>query len=212
GGVKLERQELRNSLGSGDFNNILFELARLNIFRNIWGLPHFTEEELENHKLPIYEIAFFKKMEDLEVVLRFFALRHMNNFKLGIQGFLDLFMIRSKNFSHQDCNFLKTLYTDTINTAYAIYDINVFKTHADGQYSKSPMKGVYDGVMVGLSNHYGHYDLLIAHKSEIIEKTIQLFSEKGISALTGRASTKEDLENRIQYFSNIFSEVIHQYV
>lgn len=204
GGVKLERQEIRNSLGTGIFNDSLFELARLDIFRDIWGLPQFSPEELHNHKLPIYEKAFFKKMEDIEVVLRFFALRHMDNFKYGIQGFLDLYMIRSKNFNSKDCDYLKDLYTKTVTTASKIYGINVFKTFDDEKYSKNPVKGVYDGVMVALSEFYDHFDILIQNKDKVVKETEQLFREKGVAALTGRASTKQDLEDRINYFIAIF--------
>lgn len=207
GGVKLERQELRNSLGSGLFNDTLFEIARYNLFREIWGLDEFIEEELENHKLPIYEKSFFKKMEDIEVVLRFFALRHMDKFRYGIQDFLDLYMIRSKDFTAEDCIFLKELYYKTIDTAYAIYNINIFKTYEEGRYSKNPVKGVYDGVMVALSYFSDKFEILISKKDRINELTITLFNEEGISALTGRASTKQDLINRIDYFKKIFEKV-----
>lgn len=212
GGVKLERQEIRNSLGSGGFNDMLFQLGRLDLFRKIWALPLFTEEELENHKTPIYEKAFFKKMEDIEVVLRFFALRHMDNFKYGIQGFLDLFMIRSKEFDEVDCEFLRKLYTDTINAAYDIFGDNVFKIYENGEFSKNSYKGIYDGVMVGISNFYGKYHLLVEHRDEIIEKTILLFEDKGVAALTGRASTKQDLEDRISYFTEIFQNILDKNV
>ncbi|HHQ4314596.1 TPA: hypothetical protein ACSP7Z_005333, partial [Serratia fonticola] len=94
GGIKLERQEIRNSLSGGALNNALFTLAKNDLFRRIWGLPQYTEEEESNHKLTIYNEAFYKKMEDLEVILRFFALRHLKHFKYGVQGFLDLYLIR----------------------------------------------------------------------------------------------------------------------
>jgi hypothetical protein len=110
GGVKLERQEIRNSLGTGLFNKSLFELAKSDLFRSIWELPLYQNEEEENHKLPIYNKEFFKKMEDIEVVLRFFALRHMDQFRYGIQGFLDLYMVRSKSFEKKDCDYMGQTY------------------------------------------------------------------------------------------------------
>lgn len=210
GGVKLERQELRNSLGSGQFNDTLFEIARNDLFRSIWGLDKYTDEEITNHKLPIFDIAFFKKMEDIEVVLRFFALRHMEHYRYGIQDFLDLYMLRSKAFDENDCLFLKTLYIKTLTTAYSIYDQNVFKTYEQGNYSKNPLKGVYDGVMVALSYFDEHQQkILILKKDLIISETKKLFETKGTSALTGRASTKQDLIDRIDYFKQIFQMAIN---
>ncbi|MCI1267227.1 MAG: DUF262 domain-containing protein [Saprospiraceae bacterium] len=208
GGVKLEKQEIRNSLGSGLFNDLLFELARLDMFRSIWDLPQYQEEELENHRLPIYDKMFFKKMEDIEVVLRFFALRHMEHYRYGIQGFLDLYMIRSKSFTKEDCDFLRTLYIKTLETACLIYVKDVFCIYEDGSFVGKPRKGIYDGVMVTLCEFINHFDKLIEKREKVLELTIALFNEKGVSALTGRASTKLDLENRLGYFRAIFKTVI----
>jgi hypothetical protein len=210
GGIKLERQEIRNSLGSGLFNDTLFELARGDNFRSIWGLPKFEVEELENHKMPIYESSFFKKMEDIEVVLRFFALRHMEHFRYGIQGFLDLYMIRSKSFNETDCSELRLLYNDTLSAAIAIFGNNVFKVYDDGAFSGKPIKGLYDAVMVPLSEFRDQFDKLERQKDYILTATIDTFETKGKAAITGRASTKADLENRIGIFRNIFIEALEQ--
>lgn len=210
GGVKLERQEIRNSLGSGRFNDLLFELARGDQFRSIWGLPLYEEEELENHKLPIYEKAFFKKMEDIEVVLRFFALRHMEHYKFGIQGFLDLYMIRSKSFVDADCDYLKELFNSTLKTACSIYNDSVFRIYENNNFTGKPKKGIYDAVMIPLSEFENNFELLIQNKERIVELTINSFEQYGTSALTGRASTKGDLENRINIFRNVFKEVINR--
>jgi uncharacterized protein with ParB-like and HNH nuclease domain len=208
GGIKLERQEIRNSLGSGPFNDTLFELARLDLFRQIWSLPSFQPEELENHKLPIFEVAFFKKMEDLEVILRFFALRHMAHFRYGIQGFLDLYTIRSKTFTQDDCNFLKKLFIETLETAANIYEKDIFRIYVDDTFSNKPSKGIYDAVMVSLVEFQGSFAKLVANRKQILNLTIELFQTVGVSALTGRASTKTDLENRIDYFRQIFKKAL----
>jgi hypothetical protein len=208
GGVKLERQEIRNSLSSGIFNDLLFELSSGEIFRDIWGLPHFEEEELTNHKMPIFEKAFFKKMEDIEVVLRFFALRHMEQYRYGIQGFLDLYMIRSKNFDANDCAHLGHLFNRTLETAVNIFEDNVFRVYEDCEFEGKPKKGIYDAVMVSLCEFEEEFHILLKKKVEILELTKQLFNAEGVSALTGRASTKADLDNRIDLFRQLFRSVL----
>ncbi|WP_205522990.1 DUF262 domain-containing protein [Photobacterium sp. Alg240-V54] len=208
GGIKLERQEIRNSLGSGLFNNLLFKLARLDNFRYIWELPKYEVEEDTNHKLPIYETAFFKKMEDIEVVLRFFALRHMEQYRYGIQGFLDLYMIRSKKFNAKDCEVLENLFTNTLETSIAIFGGDTFRVYEKGAFSGKSRKGVYDAVMVSLSEFTDEFDRLIEKKDFIIRQTIDLFESQGISSVTGRASTKADLENRIDFFRQIFASAL----
>jgi len=59
GGIKLERQEIRNSLGQGLFNEMLYRLGRNDLFRDIWSLPRFVDEELNDHKSKIYNSEFF---------------------------------------------------------------------------------------------------------------------------------------------------------
>jgi len=207
GGVKLERQEIRNSLSHGIFNDMLYRLARSDLFREIWGLPKFEDEELTDHKRPIYRYAFFKKMEDIEVVLRFFALRHMKHFKYGIQGFLDLYMIRSQMFQQEDIDYFEELFNSTLRTASKIFGQNVFKVYENGKWSGKPIKGLYDAIMVPLSEFIEKHEQLIQHSEEIVNRTIELIEREGVAAITGRASTKKDLENRIDLFRQMFKSI-----
>lgn len=208
GGVKLERQEIRNSLGSGELNDLLFELAKGDTFRLIWGLPGFSSEEEINHRSEIYENAFYKKMEDLEVILRFFALRHMKNFKYGVQGFLDLYLIRSKNFKSSDIDFLRKLFNETLELAHEIYGVDLFKLYDGDKFYGTPVKGLYDSVMVSLSERLADKEKLLKAKEMIIELTKKAITQEGLSVFTGRASTKKDLENRIELFRNLLNEAL----
>ena len=205
GGVKLERQEIRNALSTGPFNDLLAELAQGDLFRHIWGLPQFTPEELQDHKAPIYKSEFFKSMEDIEVVLRFFALRHMAYFKLGIQPFLDLYMIRSKTFDSGDIDQLRTLFTQTLQCASEIFGEDVFRIPGHGG---KPTKGMYDAIMVPLSEFIDHFPKLIERKAKVVAATVAVVAAAGSSAITGRASTKRDLQNRIEIFRKIFQETL----
>lgn len=206
GGVKLERQEIRNALSNSRFNDAMRALARGALFREIWGLPQFAPEEETNHKLPIYDVQFFKSMEDIEIVLRFFALRHMKHFRYGIQGFLDLYMVRSKSFDDEDIAMLSDLFQRTLTCAHEIYGDHVFRTYEDGDWSKKPVKGMYDAVMVPLSELASRHVELVAKRHSIVEATRQIFLEKGVAAATGRASTRKDLENRIEMIRELFNE------
>jgi hypothetical protein len=206
GGVKLERQEIRNALSNGKFKRCPVRVgAGRPVPRNL--VPaQFTPEEETNHKLPIYDVQFFKSMEDIEVVLRFFALRHMNHFRYGIQGFLDLYMARSKSFDDDDIAFFRDLFDRTQRCAHEIYGKHVFRTYEDGMWSKKPVKGMYDAVMVPLSDLVNRHAELVEKGPEIVEATRQLFQARGAAAVTGRASTRKDLENRIEMFRRLFTE------
>lgn len=208
GGVKLERQEIRNSLSHGPFNVMLYELARDPLFRRIWDLPPFDEEELTDHKRPIYRSSFFKTMEDIEVVLRFFALRHMDHFKYGIQGFLDLYMIRSKAFDAEDIEQLSNLYRTTMRCAADIYGDHVFRVYEKGEWKGKAVKGMYDAISVPLSEFVPHFEELVAKRTAVVQKTIEVIQREGVSAITGRASTRKDLANRMDLFRKLFKETL----
>lgn len=92
GGLSLNAQELRNSLYSGAFNGLLIELAGHRLFDEIWGIPpyedHYRGEE--NFISPqLAENKLFRRMEDCEIVLRFFALRDTGKIRGSVRRMLD---------------------------------------------------------------------------------------------------------------------------
>jgi len=151
GGVSLSKQEVRNCLFSGNFNNLLIELAKNQIFAKAWGIPKESQKQTEN---PLY-----KKMEDVELVLRFFALRDMDNFKYGITKHLDKYMRESGKLTSEDREELKDIFLRTIDGGYQIYGDNLFKPFnlKLNKWMTKAYKAYYDAVMVGLSNHYKRY-------------------------------------------------------
>lgn len=210
GGVKLEKQEIRNALYQGKFNDLLLRLSRLDTFRSAWNLPLFTAEERENQTLPIYSVPFFQKMEDLDVILRFYALRHVKHYKLGMQGFLDLYMVRSLNFQESDVVFLEELYTETILLGKDIYGDLLFKPFdpITETWVDKPTKAFYDSVMVGLSMFLDQRETLVQKRAEIVEATKNLFRLHEAGTFTGRGNTKKDIEDRITLFIDMIRNTL----
>ncbi|MGB3534966.1 MAG: DUF262 domain-containing protein [Microcoleaceae cyanobacterium] len=203
GGVSLSKQEIRNCIYSGKFNSLLFELASNNTFAEAWDIPIQKPDELRNNNL-------YKKMEDVELVLRFFAFRHYEEFRGGIEGFLNLYMIKSLSFDDTDIDILRKIFIDTIKTASEIYQEKLFKPYdpkTDSWKDKS-YKAFYDAVMVGISRHLDEADLLIQNKEKVIEATKQLLEEDKKKLFTGAGRTKGDLQQRIKLFDQMLSQVI----
>lgn len=203
GGVKLSKQEIRNCIYSGKFNQLLFELARNRIFATAWGIPIDSEEELKDNNL-------YKKMEDIELILRFFAFRHTDKFRNGIEGFLNLYMAKSLSFSDEDINILEKVFNDTIELADAIYDQKLFKPFDPKleNWKDKSYKAYYDALMVGFSRHLDNADLLIERKNKIINKTKELFKQDKRKLFTGAGRTKADLQKRIQIFDDMLAQVV----
>jgi hypothetical protein len=203
GGISLSKQEVRNCLYTGAFNDLLFELSKNQIFANAWGIPIDDESQLKKNNL-------FKKMEDVELILRFFALRHYGNFSGDITGFLDLYMQKSMSFVQDDINYLKDCFTDTINLASNIYEERLFKPFdfKKKQWKDSSYKEYYDAMMVGCSYHLKDASKLINLKNEVIEATkIMLSDEKNYKLFTGKGGTKAGIQKRISLFDKMLSEI-----
>lgn len=80
GGVTLEDQEIRNALYNGPFNELCILLSSNNIFRKLWLINpddiDVSDEELDNYDdaLKYAKNKLYKRMYDVELVLRYFAM------------------------------------------------------------------------------------------------------------------------------------------
>jgi hypothetical protein len=54
-------------------------------YRRAWGLPAFTPQELKTTPDALLHNSFYLEMEDMELILRFFALRHVEHYQRGMQ-------------------------------------------------------------------------------------------------------------------------------
>lgn len=209
GGVELSHQEIRNALFAGDFNDALLELSRLPTHREAWGLPQYSVAELTGSPEYLNTSSFYKKMEDVEVILRFFALRNATNYQKGMRGFLDLYMLKSRIFSEDDIIQLKKLYEETITTALNIYGEYLFRVYdsSKSKWTDSKQKAFADAILVGVSKNLDYAHLLIARKDEVIEATRLLFSTLEEGALTGRGNTKKDVMQRIETVTDMLRNI-----
>src|SRR6185437_737246 len=210
GGVSLSHQEIRNALYQGRFNSLLLELVKNATFRKIWLLPPYSESAERNRAEELVTNALYVPMRDVEIVLRFFALRHMKQYQRGMKGFLDLFMVRSRAFSQEDIQILKSLFENTVDTGWAIYG-DVFAHPWDKEkatWAPRPQIAFGDAIMVGISNHLDKSAELIAKKDAVIEATKRLFEEHESGTFTGRGNTKKDVQERISLFDQMLETQI----
>jgi len=106
GSVKLEAQELRNATCRGPFKDLIKSLAKNPIFAEIANLdPDSTR---------------IKKMEDEELVLRFFAISHNNGYmeyKGQFKKFLTRKMVEFNNFDDLTLKQMKDNFIRTMSLA-----------------------------------------------------------------------------------------------
>lgn len=207
GGVELSNQEIRNCLYHGQFNDSLIELADHPIFKSAWGIPDSDLREREQNNL-------YKKMEDVELILRFFALRHHENFKGNLERFMDSYMIQSLDFSKEDTAFLSDIFKNTINIAYDIYGEHLFRPYIldkskNWNWADAPYKAYYDAVMVALSKNLPNAEILKQKKNQVIDATQQLLKADKSELFRGKGkNTKTDIPKRLNSFEQMLSQVI----
>ena len=209
GGVQLTRQEIRNALYRGRMNNLVERLSRLPKFRKVWGIPAYVENEIDVTP-GLLENTMFAKMEDIEMVLRFFALRHAANYRHGMQGFLDLYMRKSLAFGDADIAHLETLFVDTLTLASDIYGNLLFRPFdpEKNEWQPNAQKAFSDAVMVGLSDLLDAKDAIKAKSDEIKAGTRAMFKEQEEGTFTGRGNTKEDIQTRICLFKKMVTKAV----
>ncbi len=209
GGVALSRQEIRNAIYQGPFNNAIEELTKDDNFRSMWRLTRWVKNEIEINP-DLLNNPLYNKMGDAELVLRFFALRHAAEYKLGMQGFLDIYMSKAIKFSSDEVEALKAHFLETLYLVNEIYGDKAFCTFDPNanQWDDKPHKAFYDAVMIGLSERIDHKDELVQKRIQVIEATKQLFIALPDGAFTGRANTKQDILDRINFYREMLSAIL----
>lgn len=201
GGIRLERQEIRNALFASPFNELLHKLSKLEYFRKAWRI---AEDEPSARRSLMYQ-----KMGDLEVILRFFALRHAEKIEGPLQDFLDNYMFKMQSASIDDIKILEEQFKQVVCLGSEIYGDNLFKPWETerGQWASIPNKGVSDCVLTGLSWNLDKSSELIKQREHVVLRTRSLFENHEAGIFTGRKSTKKDLLERLFLFRSMFSEV-----
>jgi len=201
GGVKLTAQETRNALYSGKFNELCLKLAEHENFRKMWHFPLMSADEEELLKNDPY-----REMQDVELVLRFFAYRHIDKLIPPTSKFLDDFLKQANNYPDYTLLKLEKLFTQTVDTIYNIFGENAFILPKQNIQYKSPTKTIYDAMMQAFANNIEHHDAFFENKKSIkkdLYKDISSFDDKNDEPLfNGRLNSKKHIIRRIEYFHN----------
>lgn len=130
GGQQLNAQELRNSLYSGSFNELLIELAGNRLFDEIWGIPPYEDHYREGDGFiskDLSENRLFKRMTDCEIVLRFFAFRESAAIKGSVKSILDKCMEKHRDASALEIEQLQLAFLRALDIAHQIFGAKTFQ-------------------------------------------------------------------------------------
>ncbi|RJF73106.1 DUF262 domain-containing protein [Deinococcus cavernae] len=201
GAVELSAQELRNATVRGDFNNLIKSLSKNKTFQLMLQIDPKNADD--NTKI--------KKMMDVELVLRFFALyREKFASETFPEGF-GIYLTREMQRLTEECNsedllIMKGEFEKTVEAVHTILGDLAFakyRKNGGGKYASKFNAAVYDAVMLSV---YSSIDLNKPHLSEKKkEDFLALFNDETFSsAISGSVNDKSKIVARIRAVEKVF--------
>jgi hypothetical protein len=192
GSVKLEAQELRNAVSRGPFNILIKELAMDKNFRILLQVD--LEKPDSSRKV--------KKMEDAELVLRFFALNNDKYYSLkkGFRQFLSDEMNKMNQYDQSELAKMKRIFLVTMETIKKNFGDEAFAKYRYESGSFSRMSkfnaAVYDALAIPVAMTIDPQNPKISSTS--VSDFRQLFADPSFfDAVTGSVNDREKVITRI---------------
>ena len=209
GGVRLNAQEIRNSVNAGRFNDLLLELSRYSLFTSMWDIPPLEPNESTEPSGRLRRNLLFRQMRDVELVLRVFGLLDPTNIGGGMRGTLDNAMERYSNSSDAELRELKTQFLRSLELAYTIGGNDAFRLPASGSKRGRPSAPLFDGLMVTLMRKLGQAEQIQVHAEEINHAIqAELNKTEFYELVVGRANTRNATLERARYIERLIESVI----
>lgn len=233
GGVKLEQQEVRNALYPGPFNNLCHELSKNDIFRKLWGIEvsnaantfqlEGTDVELEDSDIESDDVfaesddmsisnksnnKLFVRMYDVELVLRFFAMRNIENYNIQLSKFLDLYLENANKLSEGNLEILRQKFISSMEKVNYLFGDKAFCRYVqNGERSgwTKPQKMIFDPLMLAIESV--DIDISNTSKERNIAILKNMYKNQG-TKFNGKKQSKAEIEERTEFFITVIREII----
>ncbi len=187
--VKLNRQELRNSLYKGILSSsINKEFSENEIFKKLR-----RAKEIDGKK------QVDKRMNDCELILRFFALHFDgNNYQGDLHKFLDNYLQKGQKLSPQQKEAHKQIFLHTIGNVDCVFGVNSFRRYDPNTrtWITSLNRAIYDIVMLYFSRLT--LDLVTEKKDDILDIFIKIHQDTEFQeAITSTPEKISSLQTRL---------------
>jgi hypothetical protein len=211
GGQQLNHQELRNSLYSGTFNDLLIDLAGNRLFDEIWSIPPYEDHyrKAENFvSSALAENDLFSRMKDCEIVLRFFSFRKPARIKGSVRKILDDCMRDEQNIPPAVVEEYRKAFLNALTVSHRIFGKRTFQvsTPKGGWRSSQPL---FDAVMVSVDALKHHAEQLILKRIEISAELATALAKPEIyEIIVGRPNTAKAIKERISIVNQLMRKFI----
>jgi hypothetical protein len=218
GGVRLTGQETRNAVYDGPLNDLCLQLSKTTELRAMLGTPlevgpsiptgeideSDDSEEVAQQDSDGVEVTnigrkMFESMEDVEIVLRFFAYRHISKFSQGlnrITEFLDEFLVRGNKLAQPTLDGYKKLFEENISFWHAIGGPTAFQVKGSPRHFS---KIAYDALMYASSALSRQEKEILVGRPQIVRDAIDSMYQQQNAAFGGRKTNTVDAHRRNSY-------------
>lgn len=212
GGARLTPQETRNAIYDGSLNRQCIALSRNSSLCRLWGIPVVEKEEIETGmpSAARLEHESFRRMEDVELVLRFFAFRQkqkLHKSTVPLSTYLDAYLRYGNSLAPHTLVGLEKIFLETIQLAEDIFGERAFwllrqrKEH--WSWLERPTTTVYDPLMSVISQHLDKADVMRS-KASVFQKNIAQFYVANYEIFEGRNVNPSALVSREKAFNEFF--------
>lgn len=213
GGEQLNPQELRNSLYAGSFNQLLIDLSKDPLFTKAWKIPNHKKNTLSDGSPSeiLRRNNLFKRMTDVEIVLRFFAFKEPERISGSVRSMLDSTMVRYRNSDEHKISELKASFRGAIKLSTTVFGDDVFVIpkgeHAPRARLSRPF---FDAQMVVMHQMADRRKAIVRHAAVVKENVLGLADPESDSyeLIVGRANTAVAVRSRIEAVAEAVNEVL----
>lgn len=224
GGVKLLPQEIRNAIYNGVGNEMCQDLSQNILFKTLWDIPtensiaeadYDLQDQIEDEKLQrrLERNALYKRMYDVELVLRFFAMRNVEDFDYSLSDVLDDTLFALNQYSEENIKALSDLFVSTLVKANSLFGDKAFRCYVNDNWS-SPARMIYDPMMIVLAQPdiiVGETDVSsnVAKLQEFYNDAIYVKEDESEDRIfNGKHQSKEDILRRADALNDFVRSLI----
>lgn len=218
GGAKLTPQETRNAIFDGPLNRLCIALSKNGSLCRLWGLPLPDDTEMDGGP-PSDErqqSEDFRRMEDVELVLRFFAFRQkyrLHKSSVPLSVYLDSFLRFGNCFPHPTLQALEQMFLDTIGLVEVAFGERAFWLYRQRRdhwsWLERPTTTVYDVLMAVMSRHLEKRERILA-KATALQAGIEGFYRDNYDTFEGRNVNPSALQARERALEGFLTETLNQ--
>lgn len=215
GGVKLTPQETRNALYDGEFNRMCIKLSNNNTFKKLWNInDNISNNEEDEDYYEIDDNKLYRDMSDVELVLRYFAFRHIEQYSSRLDIFLDNFLRNGNNtFSTDLLSKYENIFNANIDKANKLFGENAFRQFKEYRNKfkwSEPSRTAYDPMMRALSDfEQDQFDFEKYTLEERVEMLKELYKSNAIK-FNGKKQGKTEILERTEIIKELLNKLVKE--